>query len=463
LEKDRSEFLVFGIVILITRLPFLFYGYGSEEDAWGLIVTARNILQTGVYEVSRLPGHPLQEILLIPGHLIPAWALNFMTAVASTLGVVFFTKALKELDIPHYMLAGIALAFTPVFYIQSTNVMDYTWALSFGLMAFHQLINRKFLIAGIFIALATGFRITSAAMLLPLLYLNHSLLGNRPAGREALTLVLTVGIGSFIMFLPPLITYGLSFFTFYEYFPYPEVSKIFYKGVIGVWGVPAGIIMFIASVLLIKNMIRSWEKIGQRKRALAICSLIVMVLYTISFIRIPQKSAFIIPLLPWIYLLCVLFLNRKWIMTLSASLIISCFFFGLNLDHPLRGSNRSDQSVGININENHIVFDILYGPVVADMQKRTNKAEYADKVADKILESSQRILLIAGWYQNEIVYRTGAFESDRWKIIYYGDKAMLKEHRSKGFRIYYLPEQDVYNDIRFNGEFTEGIASPFGL
>ena len=122
-------------------------------------------------------------------------------------------------------------------------------------------------------------------------------------------------------------------------------------------------------------------------------------------------------------------------MTLSASLIISCFFFGLNLDHPLRGSNRSDQSVGININENHIVFDILYGPVVADMQKRTNKAEYADKVADKILESSQRILLIAGWYQNEIVYRTGAFESDTWKIIYYGDKAMLKEHRSKGFRI----------------------------
>lgn len=58
----RQRLLLTGLVILITRIPFLFDGFGSEEDAWALPMVAQRIAETGIYEVSRLPGHPVQEI-----------------------------------------------------------------------------------------------------------------------------------------------------------------------------------------------------------------------------------------------------------------------------------------------------------------------------------------------------------------------------------------------------------------
>lgn len=445
----------------MTRLPFLFYGYGSEEDAWGLIVTARNILQTGTYEVSRLPGHPLQEILLIPGHLLPSWILNMATAMVSTVGVVFFVKTLKSLGIDHYIFAGVALAFTPVFYIQSTTVMDYTWALSFCLISFHQLVHRRYLMAGILIAVATGFRITSAAMLLPMLYLNQSLLGNRVAGKEALILILSTCCGSFIMFLPPLVTYGPSFFTFYQYFPYPELSRILYKAFIGVWGLPGSLLIFSLMIPVMRKMKCEWR--NKQKQTLSVFCMLVITLYMISFIRIPQKSAFIIPMLPWIFMLFVLYLNRNRLRILVAGLFISCFFFGLNLDHPLRGSDRSFLSAGVGTGSVPVAFDVIYGPLVADVQKRKNKMDYARVVAEEVIRSQEKILLIAGWYQNEIVYRTGSFSSGNWKIIYYGDAPELHEHIEKGYKVYYLPEQETFNDLRYNKKFTKEIASPFRL
>ena len=51
-------------IALACRAPFLWAGYGKEFDAWSNALNARIIAETGIYEVSRLPGHPLQELLL---------------------------------------------------------------------------------------------------------------------------------------------------------------------------------------------------------------------------------------------------------------------------------------------------------------------------------------------------------------------------------------------------------------
>ncbi|MBK6642235.1 MAG: hypothetical protein IPG39_13920 [Bacteroidetes bacterium] len=83
-------------IIFLSRIPFIFSGYGSEEDAWGLILIARNIAATGVYEVSRLPGHPVQELLLTLIWQWPAWLLNLLTVLFSTAGIAAFMLALKN-------------------------------------------------------------------------------------------------------------------------------------------------------------------------------------------------------------------------------------------------------------------------------------------------------------------------------------------------------------------------------
>src|SRR5688572_29073327 len=112
-----QSLLLITIIIFLSRIPFLFDGYGSEEDAWGLILTARNISLSCVYEVSRLPGHPVQEIFLSLLWQLPAWSLNLLTAIFSTIGIFFFMLTLRWCNLGNYLPAGIAMAFTPVTYI----------------------------------------------------------------------------------------------------------------------------------------------------------------------------------------------------------------------------------------------------------------------------------------------------------------------------------------------------------
>ena len=62
-ENTVAQFIFLSLVVFLSRLPFLSAGYGSEEDAWLLPLTAKNIALSGRYELSRAPGHPLQEII----------------------------------------------------------------------------------------------------------------------------------------------------------------------------------------------------------------------------------------------------------------------------------------------------------------------------------------------------------------------------------------------------------------
>jgi len=60
MTKTKFAFLSLIIIVILSRIFFLNAGYGSEEDAWGVGLTAKHITATGEYEASRLPGHPLQ-------------------------------------------------------------------------------------------------------------------------------------------------------------------------------------------------------------------------------------------------------------------------------------------------------------------------------------------------------------------------------------------------------------------
>ena len=170
LPADKKEYLNQWLVLLIiflSRIPFLNNGYGAEEDAWGLAITAKNISLTGVYEASRLPGHPFQEIIYALISNQGAFVFNLLTAIISTIGIGFFISSFRKLNLPHAITAGIILAFIPVIYINSINDMDYTWALSFIMIGFYFLLKKSPILSGIFIGLAVGCRITSGAMLLP--------------------------------------------------------------------------------------------------------------------------------------------------------------------------------------------------------------------------------------------------------------------------------------------------------
>jgi membrane-bound ClpP family serine protease len=168
------------VVTFLSRVPFLDAGYGRINDAWRVATAAREIATSGRYTASRFPPHPVQEIVC--SLFWRGWpvASNAATAVLSAFAVLFFALSLARLGIDGVLEASAALAFAPVIFINSTSSLDYLWALAFILGSLFFVLDRKPILAGIFLGLAIGCRITSGAMLLPLLILVWRTLAPEP-------------------------------------------------------------------------------------------------------------------------------------------------------------------------------------------------------------------------------------------------------------------------------------------
>src|SRR3954469_14360115 len=116
-ENITVQLVFLSLIIFLSRLPFLWAGFGAEEDSWLLPLTAKHIALNGTYEMSRAPGHPLQELLYSLMWNAGPFAYNLVTSITSVIAVVFFALALRNLNFKHYLFAAFAFAFTPIVFI----------------------------------------------------------------------------------------------------------------------------------------------------------------------------------------------------------------------------------------------------------------------------------------------------------------------------------------------------------
>src|SRR3954451_14754050 len=89
---QRRPFAILALFFYLARLPYINEGYGTDPDAWRVVMTAQHLWDKGQYFPSRLPGNPLHEFvvtLLLPG----AWLLTgFATMTISLAGVYVFGR-----------------------------------------------------------------------------------------------------------------------------------------------------------------------------------------------------------------------------------------------------------------------------------------------------------------------------------------------------------------------------------
>lgn len=456
LNKITFSQLLFTLLIALTRIPFLFFGYGSEEDAWALPLVAERIANSGVYEVSRLPGHPFQEIIYTLIWNTGPVVYNLLTLIVSCFGIYFFIKILQFLKL-EWKWATLCLAFTPIFYINCTNNMDYVWACSFIIISLYYSMNNRWLLAGLFLAIAIGCRITTGAAILPMLvYLAAS--NQKQFLKSAFQICLYTGIFCFIIFIPVLKEYGLTFFTYYEHFPIPSFAKNFYKGSIGAFGITGYLATFIFIIYSLKKLIRQPELLRSPILLLALSGIII---FKIAFISLPLKSAFIIPILPYLFLMTAMLCNEYIQKIGTLLLIIACFFFGINLSDPLRGSKESALSYTFNVSNQKVVFDVFSGIFTADITKRINRTEFSERIIEKASRINRPTYIIAGWYLSDILVLQKGRENKLVEYAYYTDEQKLDSLKSNGIQLFYLPQQNELNDLRFKNTFTEKYASPF--
>src|ERR1044072_5419169 len=132
--QEKGDPWVLGAVVLLTRIPFLFDGFGHEEDSYGLVVNAWEMHREAHYVASRFPGHPFQEYVYLLIWNQPAWIWNSLSMLFSAVGVIAFYRIMKRTGIGYALETALMFAFAPMFYLAGTYSIDYAWSLAFVLL-----------------------------------------------------------------------------------------------------------------------------------------------------------------------------------------------------------------------------------------------------------------------------------------------------------------------------------------
>ncbi|HRH67352.1 MAG TPA: hypothetical protein PLU53_13700 [Bacteroidia bacterium] len=463
IKSDRAILVAFVLLVFLSRFPFLFAGYGLDGDSWAVAITALRLHDTGQYLVSRLPGYPVHEwltSLVIGGG---PFAVNCLTALVSTLGFLYFALTLRALRFRSVYLASFALAAIPVIYIHSTTAIDYNFALAFILVSLYFVIKDNPVVAGIFLGLAIGSRITSGAMLIPFAIMLTKTTGLRANVWRTVKLTLpALGIGG-LVFLPVFIQYGWGFFTYYDV-PYPSIPKVLYKFSVEVWGVLGFVALLLSIVLLFLPVRESSQKylfprsVNER---FVVAWLVAVDLYIIAFLKLPMESGYLIPMIPFVILILGKYLYQRAFNFLCVCLILSPFLFTISPSERFDASSPSPLSFHFNSGGEALVFDVLKGPVISYHSRRENGIKFSESVLEMTDTVSQKSVMVAGRWFNQLVAENGDTLRKNMVFRSYLDEDAVVQYFAKGYHIYYMPKQDYFNQVMRGVDLQVYGAIPF--
>lgn len=427
-----------ALITLLSRLPFLSPGYGTDPDAARMVLAARHLAETGEYMVSRFPGYPVVEIALSLPAGSPAWALNLLTALISVAAVVLFALIARDLDIRHYRWLGAALAFTPVVYIHSVDTMDYLWALTFLLLSTWLTLRSRPTAAGIALGLAIGCRLTSGLMFIPLAFLLYQGRKNLPAAGK---FTLAAGLTAFVAFLPVMIEYGFSFFAYYDG-SYPRllsVAKSLSLSLFGRMGLWALVIAVLGLCVWPRQFRISPDTVPTRLLQFQRVALLAVALWLALFLWMPAEPGYLIPAIPFLLLVLSRWIRPQVFAVVTLVLAIGSF-----------GEICRSQGV-------------CRAGILADHRERARTGALISGVLAQAASLPDSSLVAAAWWRPFILVSAPDSLTDRLQFIYLLDSAQLSAARSRGLAVYYLPGIEEFNAARGQIRLEQVGAKPLDI
>jgi hypothetical protein len=332
LRDPRWQLAIMFMLVLVSRLPFLDAGYGVNTDAWRMAKAAREIATTGEYSISRFPGYPVQEIVCSWFWRGGPFALNALSTLFSAIAVTAFAAIIRKFNRRDWLLSALALAATPIFFISSVTAKDYVWALAFVLLAFLSALQKQAVVAGMFLGLATGCRITSLSMLLPVALVLWSRNHRRDRTISVTKFVTGAIVTATIAFSPAWLRYGTAFWLFYEH-ARPDWLTILSRGTIEIWGT-----LGLSGIVLAVGLGCSrWSRGARRSEELArqaityqnswiTVGVVLWIMISVAlYLRLPDQAGYLLPVVPAVLLLMQQFVSRRVFQIACACLIVSPF------------------------------------------------------------------------------------------------------------------------------------------
>jgi len=442
LDLDWTKWPYIGVLtalFMLSRVPLLNSGFGADSDAWLMANTAFGLRFSHVYHASRFPGYPLPEFVnsFVIDH---GWiATNTLTMIFSLSSVFVFALILKDLNARNKGLLVLTYAFLPIVWINSSNTMDYMWALSFIVMAWFLALRNRWAFAGVMMGLAIGSRITSAILVLPFLYL--VLTGERKV-KNGIGFVVATGAVSLLLFVPLFLQYGLGFLTYYPAKGNlaDHLFRIAYNGVyvLGIAATLFGAIFLVLSFKALRKLLVSRDRE-------AVFLLFAMSSVGVLFAIAPLDSAYLLPAIPFGLLLANKIGKRQLVTILAVILLLTSFV-------ALRVARNDEGNLEIYFAE---------GVLIREAEQSSHQLDYVHDLLDIKLTRSY---VIAGYYLPILSYLgredgiiTNSEESntpatnleyDCWYVYLIPLDEMLAL-QEEGYTVYYIQNmrkytQDVY-------------------
>ena len=431
--SERRALALAALAVLLTRLPWIRSGYGSDPDGYRVASTARQLARTGEYTASRFPGYPAYEYLCALSANAPPWVSNAVTAVLSVAAFVCFALILRELRVRAYRLLALGFAMVPVIYLNSCCTMDYIPSLAFMLAASYGVLRGSPALAGAMLGLAIGCRLTASALALPLCLWMLLSLDLRSALRQCLKFGGSALLVTVLCFAPVYRVYGMQFLTFFDNDGYPPFDVVLSRATTLVWGA-FGCIALVGVLIALPIYHREARRALQQPfaRNALLVALLTVLLYLIAFLRLPDEPGYLVPLVPWVIVMVALLMPSRVASLFALALLVSPW---IAFDH-LRPT--------------------LDGAILEDHQVRRSQQLETLAVIDAVKRLPGRAAIVCGWVLPRITLALGGDRLGEHEFIYLvEDDGDYRHYLAEGRQIYYLPGVDLYESQAHQLELAE--------
>jgi hypothetical protein len=120
----------------------------------------------------------------------------------------------------------------------------------------------------------------------------------------------------------------------------------------------------------------------------------------------------------------------------------------VNITDSFRGAKYSNLAIKKTIAGQEIFLDPLTGPVLNDYTKRINKLNYTQAILSEANDLNYPTIIICGWWFNQIlIQQMDKPKKNMVKYAFYLHPKIMENYMLKGYTIYYLREQEIYNDL----------------
>lgn len=320
MKRYFKEFIII-VIVLLSRLPFIFNSLGVDLDAWREVYTGKVWHENHIYNVSRFPGYPFSEFLYSLVYDSPYWVINLLSVLFTAGCCLFLFKILNFLTIKLSFLISIIFSFIPIIYISSTTAMEYNWSLFFLLGSVYYLLKKNIWLSALLLGLMVSARFNNI-IFLPAFAFFLYIYSERNI-KKVLQFSVLASLSIITFFSPVLLKYGPNFLQSYGD---SEVSlgSLLSLATLYVYGT-LGIVAIILG-LIIQFFKGGYPKIKSiSKNHFVLFSILMIISNLVFFIKYPLEAGYLIPSIPFVLILLNYILNEKVMKPVLFALLLSPF------------------------------------------------------------------------------------------------------------------------------------------